>query len=152
MHFILRNLEKMPIKYTQIFTVYRTEENSRSSCMTIWSTHLRGFYLINCLNELCYVGLNDLYFHFSTNVYLKNYEIKHSFIQQLRPNTSLRRTKSSVKTLRQPFLESPIYSTLLPPSLPTYPMNPSSKSMARDKHKSPIEVTYRKQFEPADPS
>lgn len=67
----------------------------------------------------------------------KNDEIKHSFIQQLRPNTSLRRSKSRVKTLRQPFLDSPIYSTLLPPSLPTYPMNPSSKSMARDKHKSP---------------
>lgn len=31
----------------------------------------------------------------------------------------------------------------------SYPMNPSNKSMARDKHKSPVEVTYRKQFEPA---
>lgn len=34
------------------------------------------------------------------------------------------------------------------PFSPSYPMNPSNKSMARDKHKSPVEVTYRKQFEP----
>lgn len=40
-------------------------------------------------------------------------------------------------------------STLPPPFTLPSPMKPSNKSMARDKHKSPVEVTYRKQFEPA---
>lgn len=51
-------------------------------------------------------------------------------------------------------VESPPSLVYLPPLPPppftlSSPMKPSNKSMARDKHKSPVEVTYRKQFEPA---